>query len=168
MIKTKKCKLVLCNNDAFSKGLCKNHQPKGKFAFSSKKPIKQARESTKDKNKEKQARRNFYFLHHLNLCTESAESGTRISRPTRSNICHIFDKSRHPSLEANLDNCIYLTFDEHQEFDKLLYSHQFEKLEERFKNSFEKTCVIAKLLLPLCEETTVFTRAIKDYIWKKQ
>lgn len=164
MIKTKKCSL--CNNNAFSKGFCKNHQPSGKLSFSSKKPIKQKRDSTKEKTLKKQEKRSVYFDYHLSRCTSSEESYKEITAPTRANICHVFDKSRHPSLEDNLENCIYLTFEEHQDFDRLLYSHQFEKLEERFKNSFKKACIIAELLLPLCQESTVFTRAITEYLWK--
>lgn len=164
MIKTKKCSL--CNNPAFSKGFCRIHQPTGKLTFSQKKPIKKVRETTMSKNKEKSKKRSAYFMYHLERCKRSDESFKEITYPTKANICHIFDKSRHPSLEDNLDNCIYLTFEEHQDFDRLLYSHQFEKLEEKFKNSFEKACLIAKLLLPLCQETTVFTRALNDYLWK--
>lgn len=154
MIKSRKCSE--CDKPVFSKGLCKFHQPK--------KSIKLAREQTVEKKKETQEKRSVYFDYHLSRCKHSDESGNLITSPTRANICHIFDKARHSSLEDNLDNCIYLTFEEHQDFDRLLYSHQFEKLEEKFKNSFEKACIIVENLLPLCQENTVFTREFKKYL----
>lgn len=154
MIKSKKCSQ--CDRPAFSKGLCQMHQPK--------KGIKQKRESTQEKSTIKKEKRNSYFEYHLSRCTKSDESFKQILEPTRANICHIFDKSRHPSLQDNLDNCIYLTLNEHQDFDRLLYSHQFERLEKDFKNSFKKACEIGINLLSLCEENTVFTREFKKYL----
>jgi hypothetical protein len=154
MIKTKKCSL--CNNNAFSKGFCQSHQ--------SKKGIKQSRRQTSENKKERSEKRNSYFEYHLEKCNSSEESFKEISEPTRANICHIFDKSRHPSLQDNLDNCIYLSLNEHQDFDRLLYNHQFSRLEVEFKNSFNKTCIIANKLLPLCKESTVFTRELIKYL----
>jgi hypothetical protein len=154
MLKTKKCKE--CDRPAFSKGFCQVHQPK--------KSIKSFRESTKVKKEVKQNKRNVYFDYHLERCSRSDESFKRISIPTRANICHIFDKSRHPSLQDNIENCIYLSLNEHQDFDRLLYSHQFLRLEIEFKNSFNKACIIANKLLPLCQESTVFTREFKKYL----
>ncbi len=154
MIKSKKCKL--CNNNSFSKGLCQMHQPK--------KGIKQSRATTKIKTEEKQEKRSVYFEYHLEQCTKSDESYKEISNPTRANICHIFDKARHPSLQDNLENCIYLTLNEHQDFDRLLYTHQFTRLEEDFKNSFNKACIIGNNLIYLCEESTVFSREFKKYL----
>lgn len=154
MIKSKKCSE--CDNPVFSKGFCRFHQPK--------KSIKKSRKQTVEKKKETQDKRNVYFEYHLNKCVRSDESGKPIISPTKANICHIFDKSRHPSLEDNLLNCVYLTLDEHQDFDRLLYSHRFSILEEKFKNSFEKACLIGKELLPLCQENTIFTREFKKYI----
>jgi len=154
MIKSKNCKE--CDRPVFSKGLCQIHQPK--------KGIKSNRESTKEKTDIKKEKRNNYFNYHLERCTRSEESFIQISNPTRANICHIFDKSRHPSLEDNLENCIYLTLNEHQDFDRLLYNHEFEKLNIEFKNSFKKVCTLGKKLLPLCEESTIFTRELQKYL----
>ena len=157
MIKTKKCKE--CDRPAFSKGLCQMHQPK--------KGIKQSREITKEKTAEKQEKRNGYFEYHIEKCTRSEESFKQISNPTRANICHLIDKGRHPSLEDNLDNCIYLTFTEHERYDSLLFSHRFEDLEKEFKNSWSKSCEKYKKLLDKCAENTVFTRALKKYLYGK-
>lgn len=119
MIKTKKCKL--CDNPAFSKGFCKNHIGKSEIKSKTNK-IKTTRESTVEKNKQKSELRSIYFDYHIERCTNSEESGQPINEPTRSNICHLIDKGRHPSLEDNLDNYIYLTFKEHERFDQLLFS----------------------------------------------
>ena len=155
MIKSSK-KCLACDRPAFSKGLCQIHQPK--------KSIKQSRATTKEKNTGKQEKRNSYFDYHLERCTRSEESFKQISNPTRANICHLVDKGRHPSLEDNLDNCIYLTFEEHQKYDSLLFSHRFEDLEKEFKNSWSKSCEKYKKLLSLCKETTNFTRELKKYL----
>lgn len=154
MIKTKKCKL--CDNPAFSKGLCKVHTLK--------KPLKFKRASSETKKTEKQEKRSIYFEYHIERCTHSEESGIAINEPNRSNICHLIDKGRHPSLQDNLDNCIYLTFSEHERYDKLLFSLEFEKLEVEFKNSWSKSCEKYKNLLSLCEENTKFTRELKKYL----
>lgn len=160
MIKSKKC--LLCNLPAFSKGYCKKHCSFKELKQNRR--IKQVREKTAEKNKEKSERRNVYFEYHLERCTHSSESLLPIPNPTKSNICHIFSKSLHRSLEDNLENCIYLTQSEHERFDKLLLSLEFEKIEIEFKNSWPNTCTIIKKLVDLCEENTVFTRAIKKYL----
>lgn len=154
MIKTKKCKE--CDRPSFSKGLCQIHQPK--------KSIKSSRESTKEKSIVKQDKRSTYFEYHLERCTRSEESFKQISEPTRANICHLIDKGRHPSLQDNLENCIYLTFEEHERYDSLLFSLRFADLEKEFKNSWDKSCEKYKRLLPLCEESTNFTRELKKYL----
>lgn len=154
MIKTSKCKE--CDRNAFSKGLCQIHQPK--------KSIKQSRESSQNTKLEKQDKRNNYFEYHLERCVRSSESFKQIIEPTRANICHLIDKGRHESLQDNVENCIYLTWEEHTRFDELLFSHRFEDIEKEFKNSWPKTCISYKKLLPLCEENTVFTRALEKYL----
>lgn len=161
MIKTKKCKE--CDRPAFSKGLCQIHT-KSKPISKSAGKIKNKRDTTVEKNTAKKELRDVYFDYHLERCTRSEESFKQISNPTRANICHIFDKSRHPSLQDNLENCIYLTLNEHQDFDRLLYNHDFERLNAEFKNSFKKACIIAKKLLPLCKESTNFTRELEKYL----
>lgn len=154
MIKSKKCKE--CDRPAFSKGLCQVHQPK--------KSIKQNREITKEKATVKQDKRNTYFDYHLEKCTRSEESFKQISEPTRANICHLIDKGRHPSLQDNLDNYIYLTFSEHERYDSLLFSLRFADLEKEFKNSWDKSCEKYNKLLSLCLESTNFTRELKKYL----
>lgn len=155
MIKSSK-KCLECDRPAFSKGLCQIHHPK--------KSIKQSRATTKEKNTAKQEKRNSYFDYHLERCTMSEESFKQISNPTKANICHILPKGIHPSLEDNLENCIYYLFEEHERFDKLLFSLEFEKLEKEFKNSWSKVCTRLKKLLPLCKESTNLSRELEKYL----
>jgi len=154
MIKSKTCKE--CSRPTFSKGLCQVHQPK--------KAIKNSRESTKEKTATKQEKRNGYFNYHLEKCTRSEESLKQISNPTRANICHIFPKGLHPSVQDNLENCIYYSFEEHERFDKLLFSLEFDKLEKEFKNSWNKVCTRANNIVPLLKESTNLSREFIKYL----
>ena len=154
MIKSKKCSE--CDRPSFSKGLCQLHQPK--------KGIKQNRESTQEKSAIKKEKRDGYFEYHLERCTRSEESFKQISNPTRANICHILPKSIHPSVQDNLENYVYYSFTEHERFDKLLFSLEFEKLEKEFKNSWDKVCIRAKNILSLCQESTNLSRELEKYL----
>lgn len=154
MIKVKKCNL--CDRPAFSKGFCQQHGKKS--------DIKSKTSKTSEKKEIKSELRNIYFEYHLEKCTHSEESFKQILEPTRANICHLVDKGRHPSLQDNLENCIYLTFEEHERYDSLLFSLRFTDLEKEFKNSWNKSCIKYKKLLSLCEESTNFTRELKKYL----
>ncbi|MAX51556.1 MAG: hypothetical protein CMH22_06210 [Methylophaga sp.] len=167
MIKTRKCK-ECGKNPRFSKGLCKvclgGKQIKSNSILKSSGKIKQQTVKNKKYRKARTERRNAYFDHHIKKCFKSEESGVPISNPTRSNICHLFDKGRHPSLEDNLDNYIYLTFKEHEVFDSLLFKHDFDSLEKIFKNSWDICCKRFEKLLNLSQENTVLTRALNIYL----
>ncbi len=152
----------------FSKGRCSTCTPKKPLTRS---PLKQKAysipkqtEKNKTHRKSQSAIRNVYFDYHINLCEYSEESGKRIYNPTRANICHLFDKARHPSLQGNIDNYVYLTMEEHSEFDILLYKHEFVKLELKFPNSWLKACERIKTLLSLCEEQTKFKLKLEEYL----
>jgi hypothetical protein len=152
----------------FSKGRCMSCVPKKPLTRS---PIKQKAyyipkqtEKNKTYRKSQSAIRDVYFDHHINLCQYSEESGVKIFNPSRANICHVFDKARHPSLQGNIENYVYLTLDEHTEFDNLLYRHEFVKLELKFPNSWAKACERVKGLLSLCEETTKFKIKLEEYL----
>ena len=161
MIKSKKC--LECDRPAFSKGLCQIHaKPKPLSKGSGK--IKSKRDTTVEKNTAKKELRDVYFEYHLERCTRSEESFRQISNPTRANICHIIPKGSHPSLQDNLENCVYYLFEEHERFDKLLFSLEFEKLEKEFKNSWDKVCIRAKNILPLCKESTNLSRELEKYL----
>jgi hypothetical protein len=151
----KRCKL--CAQKAYAK---KSEENKEKKAYY----IPKITEKTKLKNKEKSDIRSVYFDYHISRCKRSEESGVLIYEPTRVNICHIFDKSRHESVQANLDNYVYLTLDEHTRYDQLLYQHRFTELEDEFTNAWLIACTRMAKILPLVKENTKFKIKIQEYL----
>jgi len=154
LIKTKKCKL--CDKNAFSKGFCQQHSPK--------KSIKNSREQTTVKKEDRSQLREVYFDYHINKCTHSEHSGKPINNPSRTNIAHIVPKGLHPSLQDNLDNFIYLLPEEHERFDKLLFSLEFDKLEKEFGNTCDIIWNRYLKIVDLCKENTKLLREIKKHI----
>lgn len=144
----------------FSKKRCKSCAQKS-YA----RPKKTAIKKTYVK-KERDVELDNYFIFHLFKCNRSEESGVHIT-PTKANCCHLFDKSRHPSLKGDFRNFVHLTIEEHAQFDNLLYSHQFERLEKEFVNVWPIACKRMKKLLPLCLEETKFKYKIKEYLDEK-
>lgn len=130
--------------------------------ISYKKPSKQTVKN-KQKKDDKYKKLNVYFKYHTERCKYSEESGISI-QATTANICHLIDKGRHNSIASNLINCIYLTLDEHTELDGYLFTHKFDKVEERFKNSFKKMVARWEKLLPLCQERTKFIIELEEYL----
>jgi hypothetical protein len=120
--------------------------------------------STKEKKKLKQDVLSTYFKYHIDRCKRSENSGIIITSPTKANICHIFPKSNHPSVQANLDNCIYLTLDEHTMLDGYLFKHEFNKVEENMPKAWEIIKQRIRKIDGLIIERTSFYFAIRDYI----
>lgn len=166
MLKPKKKICNECGREdyIFSKGRCKSCSQKSYKGLSSTTRINPITKKTQKKKREQSKERNEYFEYHLERCKESEETGNFIPSPNRSNICHLIDKGRHKSVQANLDNYLYLTFEEHTRFDELLFVHDFEQLEKEFKNSWPIACERYQKLLPLTLERTSFYTAIKKYI----
>jgi hypothetical protein len=108
--------------------------------------------------------RDEYFNYHLKEIVGSEQSYVAITFPTRANICHIFDKGRHPSVQGNIANYVYLTLDEHTRFDQLLYQHEFRKLEGEFNSAWSKAVMRIKLVLPHVVENTKFKSKIEEYL----
>jgi len=126
--------------------------------------IRKTTDKTKKKNKERSERRAVFFDFHIPLCFMSEETGIRISHATRANVCHLLDKGRHPSLEAHLNNYVYLTVDEHTRFDELLFSLKFDALDLEFQNAWAMSCSRLRVLIPQCKERTKLLVALADYI----
>jgi hypothetical protein len=105
-----------------------------------------------------------YFSYHIGRCKFSEESGVNIHSPTRANIAHIIDKGRHKSVQSHLDNFIYLTMQEHTDFDKLLFENNFEALEKNFPNAWGIALERLKILLPECTEKTKFIIKLEEYL----
>jgi hypothetical protein len=171
MIQQKKkiCKNCQTEQYIFSKGRCQKCA-----TIEDSKPLKRGSTIKKQTEKNKANRksqftiREVYFDYHIRNCRSSEHSGTIIFFPTRANCCHLFDKARHPSVQGNLINCIYLTLDEHTRFDQLLYSNEFDKLEEEFPNAWASARGRMRLLLPVVKEETKFKNKFEQWIQSKQ
>ena len=171
MIQQKKkiCKNCQTEQYIFSKGRCQrcatieDNKPLKRGST-----IKKQTEKNKANRKSQSAIRDVYFDYHIRNCRSSEHSGTIIFFPTRANCCHLFDKARHPSVQGNLINCVYLTLDEHTRFDQLLFSHDFDKLEEEFPNAWASARGRMRLLLPVVKEETKFKNKFEQWIQSKQ
>jgi hypothetical protein len=171
MIQQKKkiCKNCQTEQYIFSKGRCQRCA-----TIEDSKPLKRGSTIKKQTEKNKIYRksqsevRDVFFEYHIRNCRSSEHSGTIIFFPTRANCCHLFDKARHPSVQGNLINCVYLTLDEHTRFDQLLYSNEFDKLEEEFPNAWKSASGRMVLLLPEVKEETKFKNKFEQWIQSKQ
>lgn len=128
------------------------------------KPISKLSNRTREKNKVKSGIRDLYFDYHLSRITHSEESLSPIHHPSWANCCHLLPKSTHPSLQGHLENVVYLTLEEHTQFDSLLFTHQFDKIEKEFPRSWPVICSRLKLLLPLCGEKTKMYFKLEEYL----
>jgi hypothetical protein len=158
-LKNKKC--IECGREDqphFSKKRCKS------CASKSYGKIKPVTNKSKAKRKEQSSIRDVYFEALIPLCKKSDESGVPIYNATRANICHIFPKRTYKSVQANLDNHIFLTIDEHTRFDYLLDTLNFEQLEKEFKNSWQKVLFRVKKLLPLTHENGKLKIKFEEYL----
>lgn len=168
MIKKVNKKCIKCGRDDqpwFSKKRCKSCATKSYGGITSApKPIKPITNKTAKKKSKQSSVRQVYFDYHIQRCSYSEETGKPIGEANRSNIAHLFDKSRHPSVQANLDNFVYLTLQEHTDFDNHLFKLEFQELEEAFPKSWEIACRRMKKILPLVQERTKFYFAIKNYL----
>lgn len=145
----------------FSKGNCqfcatKLAKPSFKKATTLKPNFK-----PKPKNKELTT---FFELKILQLykTRRSEESGLPIPHPTRGNICHLLDKSRHPSVASHSENYVFLTWDEHARFDQLLFAHDFKKIAKEFPNSWPTVLKRLESVIPACTEQTKFLEALEN------
>lgn len=156
--KKKICKECGEETYIFSKGRCK---------FCASKTYKKPNQISKkqQENKRKQSsERDVYFKYHIERCKHSEETGKPIYEPTRANVCHIFDKGRHKSLQSNLDNYVYLTIQEHTTLDNHLFKLEFDKIEEKLPNAWKIICIRAKKLLPLVQERTRLYYKFEEYL----
>ena len=172
MIKKKKKVCKGCGNEEYiwSKGMCKKCAPTQNAIKSSsilkkgKSKIRKSNPKTRERRKENKACLDFYFDYHIQRCNSSEETGKAIYSATRANICHLLPKRTYKSVMCNVDNCVYLTLDEHTRFDYLLDTFQFDKLEKEFKNSWPLCCKRYRKLIPLCEEKGKLIIKLKDYL----
>lgn len=152
-----------CKNkesEYYRKYLCRKHSKEESGFKEVSKKIKRTLESNKTKKKE----RDDYFEYHLDRCFKSEESGARIFNASRLNICHILPKYAFNSVQGDYNNYIYLTGDEHTEFDNLFFKLKWEELELKFPNSWSKVKSRLNLLLPKVTENNKMIRSIKEYL----
>ena len=172
MIKAKNKECIICGRTDqpwFSKKRCKSctiSSTPSKLV--QRKPIKKQTQKNIAYRNTRSEIRDSYFDYHLKECIGSEFSGKPIYFPTRANICHLFDKARHPSVQGNIANYIYLTLDEHTRFDQLLYSHEFEKLEQEFGRAWLLALGRMDMLLEDVQEQTKFKTKIEEWILSKK
>lgn len=163
--KKKVCKNCETEQYIFSKGRCQRCA-----TIEDSKPLKRGSTIKKQTEKNKAYRksqstvREVYFSYHIERCKVSEESGVNIYNPNRANIAHIIDKGRHKSVQSHLDNFIYLTIQEHTDFDKLLFESNFEALEKNFTNAWGIALERLKTVLPECLEKTKFIIKLEEYL----
>lgn len=161
MIKSKNKVCIECGRNDLP------HFSKKRCMYCSQKAYAQPKKITKktsDKRKERSKDRDVYFAYHIERCTHSEEDGSYISEPSRLQICHIFSKSQHPSLQSNLDNVIYLQGAQHSILDNRLFKNEFEKLETELPNAWKIICERFIKLKPLCLENTRFVQKLSEYL----
>lgn len=102
----------------------------------------------RSKSKPKNKRLDVFFreqIEKLKVSPYSVEDGDTIYKPSRKNICHILPKRHFKSVESNELNIVYLTWQQHSDFDRLIDTGDFEGLQEKFPN----TCLLIENRLPL-------------------
>lgn len=115
-----------------------------------------------------------YFEYQINRCSRSDNSGRLISSPTTTNIAHILPKRKYKSVATHKENVMFLTSEEHTNFDNWMDGANFEKMLKYFSNEFFiKLEERLAQLLPIIEENDEWganARNLKKVIelWKKE
>jgi hypothetical protein len=163
-IKQKKKKCVICGEETyiFSKHRCKSCTMKQDA-----KPIVRSTTSIKRKPKPKNKNLETFFEKHIEILYKfkySEESNRMIPYPTKVNICHLFPKRNHKSVESHEMNCIYLTWEEHTLLDtKYLDRLDFTGLEKAFPNSWKLMVERMRVVRASITERTNFVEAFDKF-----
>ena len=148
-----------------SKGLCppcREMQRRGQgeeTMLTRKTPIKKSFKVDKER-KEKLTK---FFEAHVNFLKSNPfcyETGERIYDPSRLNIAHLFPKRKYHSVEDHSSNVVYLSWDAHTRFDRLVDTNNFDRLQKEFPKSFE----IMKKVLPLVEEKGLLKTKLEEWL----
>lgn len=156
--KKKTCKGCNTLQVIFSKGKCQRCASK---------EYKKPDQKVKPKSNKKEL--DTYFekkIRQLMMSRISEESGSSIPFPVRGNICHLLDKSRHKSVADHSENYVFLTWDEHSRFDKLLFEHRFKDIQKEFPNSWPIILKRLEVVIPNCTEKTKLVEALIQEINK--
>ena len=117
----------------------------------------QLREEGKSKNRKKKVSESClgdFFSHHITTLEShpySELSGKRIHSPSSVNIAHIFPKRQaggFPSIKCHPSNYVYLTWDEHNRFDKLVDENRMGEFREEFSDLLPLLRERIQILLP--------------------
>lgn len=161
--KTYKCNKCGAEVIIRSKGLCSFCR--GKEISSSnikKKPLTK----TAQKRKEQRSCLTAFFTLHLSLLERSPKSflGTYIGSPNIANIAHLFPKSICPSVQCHTENAIYLSIQEHTDFDQMLFRHEFARIDAMFPNVMERF----EQVLPFVTEKHSMVIALSEYLQNRK
>jgi hypothetical protein len=163
-IKQKKKTCVICGDETyiFSKHRCKPCAMKQDA-----KPISRSNITIKSKPKPKNKELSTFFEQQIEILSKfrrSEESGLSIPYPTNVNICHLFPKRTHKSVEAHSMNCIFLTWDEHTKLDKqYLDVNDFAGLEKAFPNSWKLIVERMRIVRASVTEKTKFVETFDNF-----
>lgn len=128
--------------------------------------IKKVTDKTRAKNKIRKEKLDVYYETLMENCFFCAETKKRIT-PSRMSICHIFPKRTYKSIEADLDNHIYLQPSLHSRLDVLLDTLNLAQIEKEFPNSWGLICERVKRLLPKITEKKRLLITFQDYLQEK-
>lgn len=155
MLKQKICVICGLLKYIFSRGRCKECAMKT-YAQPKKQEIKQKVKTPKfTKEKPDKSDLNKYFDDKLSLLIShpySEESGKFISNPSRFNVCHLFPKSLFPSVRSHKINYVFLTTDEHTDFDRHMFNQDFEAIVQLLPNSHKLIFDRMNRLVPFIKE----------------
>lgn len=158
----KKYKCNKCGAEVIirSKGLCTFCRQQEKPVYP-KKPSK-----TAQKRKDERSCLSAFFTLHLSLLERSRKSflDTHIPYPSIANIAHLFPKSICPSVQCHTENAIYLSIQEHTDFDQMLFRHEFSKIDVMFPNVMEKF----EAVLPFVTEKHSTVILLSEYLEKRK
>jgi hypothetical protein len=148
-----------------SKGLCPpcremQRRSQGEETMLTRKtPIKKSFKVDKER-KEKLSK---FFEAHINFLKSNPfcfETGERIYDPSRLNIAHLFPKRKYHSVEDHSSNVVYLSWDAHTRFDRLVDTNNFDRLQKEFPKSFERM----KKVLHLVEEKGLLKTKLEEWL----
>ena len=167
MIERKKYPCKQCGASVFirSKGLCPLCRSK---ELAQNAALEQASLSPKKakapiKKKQVESCLDVYFDFHISEIAKfpyCMETGDYINQG-RFNVAHLFSKSKHPNTRCCLENAVYLSWQSHFDFDKLLDSKNFKELETW--KIWPQVLYKMRLLLPQVDNTN-FKQAFEEYL----
>ena len=114
-------------------------------------------------DKERKEKLTKFFEAHVNFLKSNPfcyETGEHIYDPSRLNIAHLFPKRKYHSVEDHSSNVVYLSWDAHTRFDRLVDTNNFDRLQKEFPKSFE----IMKKVLPLVEEKGILKTKLEEWL----